>query len=218
MANVSAVTAANRPVTDGLSGPGGTLGKDAFMNLLVTQLRYQDPLQPMENTEFIAQLAQFSSLEQLWYMNANSQTNTLLLQSLQNTVMSGFLDREVWASGGRLWLPESGEVTLHYTVAGPALVTVEVLNAGGQVVRTLQVQAQQRGEQQCAWDGKDSAGQRVASGAYFFRVKAVDENGAQVSATPYTVGTVTGVRFNNGSAQLLLGGLEVSPSDLVMVR
>ncbi|MBC7186094.1 MAG: hypothetical protein H5U38_03565, partial [Calditrichaeota bacterium] len=218
MANVSAVTGANMPVTNSLSGPGGTLGKDAFMNLLVTQLRYQDPLQPMENTEFIAQLAQFSSLEQLWYMNANSQTNTLLLQSLQNTVMSGFLDREVWATGGRVWVPESGEVTLHYTVAGPAQVTVEVLDAAGQVVRTLQVAAQQGGDQECTWDGKDSTGQRVASGAYSFRVKAVDESGAQVSATPYTVGTVTGVRFNNGSAQLLLDGLEVSPSDLVMVR
>ncbi|MDZ7296079.1 MAG: flagellar hook assembly protein FlgD [candidate division KSB1 bacterium] len=204
--------------TKSLGGPGGALGKEAFMQLLVTQLRYQDPLAPMENTEFIAQLAQFSSLEQLWNVSANTQTNTLLLQSLQNTVLSGFVDREVWASGGKVWLPDEGDVTLHYTLGGPAQVTVEVLNEAGLVVRTLLVGLQGAGETHCTWDGRNSAGQRLSSGTYSFRVKAVDESGAAVTATPYTVGTVTGVRFKNGNALLLLGGLEVSPSDLVLLR
>ncbi len=218
MPEVSQVNRSTDSAANVLSGPGGTLGKEAFMQLLVTQLRYQDPLQPMENTEFIAQLAQFSSLEQLWNMNTNTQTNTLLLQSLQNTVLSGFVDREVWVNGGKAWLPEEGEVTLHYALAGAAQVVVEVLNAAGQVVRRLEVGQQGAGDAQCAWDGKDNMGQRLPSGVYSFRVTAVDAAGATVAATPYTVGTVTGVRFRNGNALLLLHGLEVSPSDLVLLR
>lgn len=218
MADVTSVTNSSAGAHNSLTGTGGSLGKGAFMNLLVTQLRYQDPLAPMENTEFIAQLAQFSSLEQLWYLNTNTQTNTLMLQSLQNTIIGGFLEREVWATGGRVWLPEQGEVNLHYALASAAQVTVEVLDASGRVVRTLQLGSRSAGDNAITWDGENDAGQRLASGAYSFRVMAVDDSGAQVTATPYTVGRVTGVRFSGGGARLLLDGLEVSPSDLVMLR
>ncbi|MCK4306901.1 flagellar hook capping protein, partial [candidate division WOR-3 bacterium] len=60
------------------------MGKDEFLKLLTIQLKYQDPLQPMGNTEFLAQLAQFTSLEQLMNMNGNLQANFLMMQSLNN--------------------------------------------------------------------------------------------------------------------------------------
>ena len=164
VADVTSVTNSSAGTRNSLTGPGGSLGKDAFMNLLVTQLRYQDPLAPM------------------------------------------------------VWLPEQGEVDLHYALASAAQVTVEVLDASGRVVRTLQLGSQSAGDNAITWDGENDAGQRLASGAYSFRVTAVDDGGAQVTATPYTVGRVTGVRFSGGSARLLLDGLEVSPSDLVMLR
>lgn len=66
-------------MSDAISAPGGALGKDAFLQLMVTQMRYQDPLQPQDNSQFLAQLAQFSSLEQ---MQNISQSTTNELQAL----------------------------------------------------------------------------------------------------------------------------------------
>jgi flagellar basal-body rod modification protein FlgD len=83
------------------------LSKDDFLKLFVTQLRYQNPLDPMNNTEFTSQLAQFSSLEQL--QNMNTQMNNLLLSqnSLQNTMISNLIGKQVKISGNE----EYGTVT-----------------------------------------------------------------------------------------------------------
>ena len=73
------------------------LDKQAFLNLLVTQLKYQDPLNPMENTEFVAQLAQFSSLEQLVNVNDNLQADAVLSQSVNNSLIASLIGNEVKA-------------------------------------------------------------------------------------------------------------------------
>ena len=79
------------------------MGKDAFLELLVTQLRYQDPLKPMENTEFLAQLSQFSSLEQLWNVNETLGQNVDLTQSVNNALMTNLIGKEVKVSGNVLY-------------------------------------------------------------------------------------------------------------------
>lgn len=202
----------------GQSGMSSALGKEAFMNLLVTQLRYQDPLEPMENTEFVAQLAQFSSLEQLWNMNGNLETNVLLIQSLQNSMMAGLIGREIRLLGNSIVLPESGQVSLHYSIEANAKVTVEIMDSTGSVVRTLQLGTQEAGNNQCLWDGEDELAQKLDAGIYTFRVQAADQAGNEVSSTTYTVGSVTGVRFLTGNPILLIGNLEVSPSDIIEIR
>ncbi|MBW1702547.1 MAG: flagellar hook assembly protein FlgD, partial [Deltaproteobacteria bacterium] len=90
-----------------LSTPGdSTLGKDAFLNLLVTQLRHQDPLSPMESTQFTAQLAQFSSLEQLSSVNENLGILRIYQASINNSQAVGFIGKTVKASGDSVYLTE----------------------------------------------------------------------------------------------------------------
>ena len=219
MANVSA-TNSSLLLTDpyAYSGAtGGVLGKEAFMNLLVTQLTHQDPLEPMENTEFVAQLAQFSSLEQLWNVNGNLQANVLLTQSLQNSLMSGLIDRDIRFEGNNIILNESGEGTLYYTLNTAAVVKVEILDANENVVRTLELGQRSAGNNQELWDGNDDFGQSLDSGVYSYRITATDHDGNDVFAQTYTVGTVTGVRFSGGNPILLIGDFEVSPSEIVEI-
>jgi flagellar basal-body rod modification protein FlgD len=195
----------------------GELDKQAFLNLLVTQLKCQDPLEPMENTEFIAQLAQFSSLEQLTNMNGNMETNVLLMQSLQNSMMAGLIGKEITVTGDTVQLSEDGEVSLRYSIEENADVTVEILDSSGLVVRILECGSQEVGNNTCQWDGEDESGDRLTAGSYTFRVQASDAAGNEVESTTYTVGTITGVRFTGGSTILLLGDLEVSPSDILEI-
>jgi len=85
----------NSSAASALSGvpANQNLDKEAFLQLLVTQLKNQDPLSPMDNTEFVAQLAQFSSLEQLSNMNSSLQSNALVTQSMNNSVMAELIEK-----------------------------------------------------------------------------------------------------------------------------
>ncbi len=217
MANVTA-TNGNLFLSDPYAESGTTnavLGKEAFLNLLVTQLTNQDPLEPMENTEFVAQLAQFSSLEQLWNVNGNLEANVLLTQSLQNSLMSSLIDQDVRLAGDAVILNESGEATLYYTLAADAVVTIEILGEDGEVVRTLELGQLSAGDNRYYWNGEDNYGKSLDPGVYSYRVSAVDQDGNDVYAQLFTVGMVTGVRFSDGIPILLIGEFPVSPAEIV---
>ena len=113
---VSSTTAATAAAnTQGVQGSSRqALGKDDFLKLLITQMRYQDPLSPMDNTQFLAQMAQFSSLEQMQNLNESFDQSMLLSQSLNNSSAAGFIGRHVRASGDGVTLGPSGSVELGY--------------------------------------------------------------------------------------------------------
>ena len=205
------------PSTESMLESDGTMGKQAFMNLLVTQLKYQDPLNPMENTEFVAQLSQFSSLEQLMNMNTNMETNMLLTQSLQNSMMTGLIDHNIRVLGNNTILSNSEDAAISYALYDDALVSIDIMDSSGTVVRTITAGAQSAGINEYAWDGKDDQGQQLADGLYSYQINALDEAGQDVSVTTYTVGVVSGIKFANGSPTLLIGDLEVSPADIVEI-
>jgi flagellar basal-body rod modification protein FlgD len=98
MADVGAVTGVTQTATTAATSTASLLGKDDFLKLLTTQLRYQDPLKPMENTEFISQMAQFTSLEQMANLNKNFETFSSTLSSAINmeTILS-FLNKNIVA-------------------------------------------------------------------------------------------------------------------------
>ncbi len=195
------------------------LGKDDFLKLLITQLNYQDPLNPMEGTEFSAQLAQFSSLEQLQNIHQELKNsidaNYLLTTSINNTLAATVIGKSVKATGNQIYLGEDGNATLHYDLSDDASkVTIEILDENDQVKRTIQLEDVAKGEQSYTWDGKDNAGISLAQGKYRFRVKATDEEGNPVSVQTYMVGTITGVRYGYNGAELLIGDLSLAMSDV----
>lgn len=192
------------------------LGKDAFLQLLVTQLRYQDPLSPMENEAFLAQLAQFSSLEQMQEMNANLEDSMLLTQSLNNSAAAGLIGKNVRASGDEVTVEAGGTAKLGYVLGDAAQhVTVTVLDESGRVVRVLEATGQSNGSHSIDWDGRNIAGEAVPAGTYTFDVEATDSEGNPVPSVSWVEGRVDGVTFRGGSAFLLVGDREVPLSSVL---
>src|SRR5260221_2991045 len=115
------------------------LDKNAFLKLLVAQMKNQDPLKPMDNTEFVAQLAQFSNLEQVMGINQRLDTLTAQGQGLQNTEIAGLVGRTVTVNGKTVGLDGSGgAASFRFTLrAASDQTTITFTDSSGKAVRTM---------------------------------------------------------------------------------
>ncbi|HLA40506.1 MAG TPA: flagellar hook assembly protein FlgD, partial [Candidatus Glassbacteria bacterium] len=150
------------------SGVGGVenraqLMKDDFLKLLVTQLQYQDPLNPASNQEFAAQLAQFSSLEQLTEMNKSLSkgldSDAVLANTINNSLATGFLGKEVHAVGDVINLEQGKNAMIRFSQAAASVDTiVNIYTPQGALVRTIELGGVPAGGSQTEWDGRDQYG------------------------------------------------------------
>ncbi|MBN2467891.1 MAG: flagellar hook assembly protein FlgD [Deltaproteobacteria bacterium] len=188
-----------------------TLGKEDFLYLLVNQLKAQDPLNPMESTEFTAQLAQFSSLEELGQINDSLEYLQLYQASSNNAQAVGFIGREVEAIDNALVIDDGTADDIHFNLAGDAdAVFGLIYNSDGQVVRILEYGGYSSGKHDVSWDGRDNAGGRLPDGEYTVELSATDADGESVGMDPFIRGRVTGVFFNDGVTYLIVDDKEVA--------
>ena len=163
------------PTLDGYDrSQTNNLAKDDFLNLLVTQLQYQNPLEPMQDQEFISQLAQFSQLEQLENMNGsletNSQVNYLMSQTIANTMATTLIGKDVIAEGVDFVINEGDTADLSFELgADAAEATIDIYDEDGSLVRTVDLTDLPQGMNTYTWDGTDNSGQTVASGRYYIK-------------------------------------------------
>ena len=154
-----------------------TLGKDDFMKLLLAQLKNQDPLKPLDGTDFAAQLAQFSSLEQLSNMNAelkNQSVNQMTMNYAQSVNMIG---KDVVTNSGNSLVVSGPTTDLNYKLSADAeTVTITILDKKGNLVKTWDETAQKAGMNKVTWDTSD-----VEKEDYTFQVIAKDSKGQTVS-------------------------------------
>ncbi len=197
----------------------GTMGKEDFLKLLVAQLSHQDPLQPMENTEFVAQLAQFSSLEQLMSVNSNLGLLQVAETAMTNSQVTYLIGKEVEAKGDHLQLSSSGSANVNFDLSTAAKdVTVKIKDAQGNTIRTLDAGSKKAGLTSVAWDGKDSIGNQMPAGTYSIEVSATDGSGNAVEASTMFRGTVTGISYQDGLPVLEIGSTTVQVGDVTAVR
>ena len=196
-----------------------SLGKDAFLNLLVTQLQYQDPLAPMGSTEFTAQLAQFSSLEQLNNVNENLEYLQLYQASLNNSQAVGFIGKRITATGDAISLADGESDDIRFNLAGDAdSIMIKIFDTDGTLVKNYDVGSVEAGENNIEWDGTDNNDNNMPDGEYSFEIIATDVDGRQVDVTTFTSGKVTGVTFVNSVAYLLVGGMKIPLNTVVEVN
>ncbi len=187
----------------------GALTQEDFLNLLMTQMRFQNPLQPMDSYQMASQMAQLSTVEA---MNQMSQSikNMETYQSSSSSLQSmGLVGKKVEVQGNVLSLEGGKASEASYQLAKPGKVKVYVYHASGTLVRTLDEGLKDSSRQTMVWDGKGQKGAALPDGEYFFRVEAVDEKGQPLQPVTYMKGTVSGVTFENGVPYLQIGSQKI---------
>lgn len=153
------------------------LGKDQFLNLLVAQLNNQNPLEPQGNGEFIAQLAQFSTVEGVEKLNASMETILSGYQSSQALQASSLVGRKVIVPVDKAVVDTSESFKASMVLpATSSNVYVNVYDSAGSVVNRINLGEQQAGNVSFIWDGKDSSGELMPPGTYKFEAQATYGN------------------------------------------
>lgn len=191
--------------------------QDRFMTLLVTQMKNQDPLNPMDNAQVTSQMAQLNTVTGI---NKLNETVASLMSSMelgQTYQASNMIGHNVFVEGKTVSTDGTGG---YFGVAlpnGADSVTVEIKNAAGSTVRTLTFGSQEAGNSILQWDGMNEDGQAAPTGDYTFNVSAKVAS-STVSATPLSVAQVLSVSSNSGSVKLNLSDASsVSVSDIVEI-
>ena len=184
-----------------------------FLTLLTTQLQNQDPLSPMDSTQFTQQLVAMTGVEA--QINGNAKLDTLIAQgkSQQLTAAAGFIGDSITATGNQAWLDANGNpVQIGYTLpsaAGAALI--QISDSSGNIVANLQGTTN-KGFNTGTWDGTNDQGTAMPSGVYTVQVQALDQNSQPITSgiTQSIIGTVTNVTSDsNNDTELAIGGVTV---------
>lgn len=193
-----------------------TFGKDFdnFLTLLTSQLKYQDPLSPMDSTQFTTQLVQFTSVEQQIKQNKNLESMMAMQQTMQLASAANYIGKSVEA-GGKSVVLNGGEASISYRLDSAAKeVSIAIKNSAGEVVRTL-TGSPNTGLQTVTWDGRTDGGTRLADGTYSFVVTPKDirdqvmavKTGYTGKITGFDVADDGGIILRAGSARIPIGDL-----------
>lgn len=205
--------------TQAAGGRSNIVDKDGFLKLLITQMQHQDPFSPMENEQMMSQMAQFSSLEQMQSMNANLasslQWDLLFNQTINNTMATSLIGRDVEALGKDLVLKAGGSASVKYNLNSFATeLTAEIRNGAGDVVYSEPLGAHDAGSHEWTWNGTDYRGARQAPGVYQVQLVARNAAGEAVAVDTYRLGRVDSVEYVEGQAFLLVDGQRIALGDV----
>ena len=202
------------------SSVGGTLAsstadesQDRFLKLLVTQMRNQDPMNPMDNAQVTTQLAQISTVGGIDKLNSSLSAMSSAMSATQNAALIG---RTVVVASDLVRFGGSSPVTVGVELAAAAdKVDVNIVDATGRTVRSMAFGALPQGTSTFEWDGRNNAGQTVAAGDYSLRLNATAAS-KPVTASGLVAGYVDSVSMQGGSSLLNLRSL--GAADVSQVR
>jgi flagellar basal-body rod modification protein FlgD len=193
------------------------LDQDAFLELMLTQIKYQDPLNPMESGDFLSQMAQFGTVNGITELNNSFATLSGSLQSSQALQASTMVGNTVLVPGNVSELVSGGQISGAVDVSSSAAnLVLNITDATGQTVRQVDLGSQTAGMTKFTWDGLDNSGNTVPGGTYTIEAAAMvgGEAVAQSVLVNAKVGSVT-LSKNGGEPLLNLNGLgTVSISDV----
>lgn len=217
MALESITSSLGSPPETSITGvtPAEALGRDQFLTLLIAQLQNQDPLNPLESQDFTAQMAQFSSLEQLFDVNESLMNIQSAITSSEKENALDYIGMEVKAAGNTLYKYEDNMDQGSYYIEDGANVILTIFDDAGMEIRRIELGYQEAGEHDVAWDGRDENGNLMTDGIYTYDISAQDEMGSEIHSITYSKGKVTGVSNQYGQTYLIIGERLLEPESVL---
>ena len=205
----AAASSSSSSSSSSTSSSSSSLDYNDFLTLFTTQLQYQDPTNPLQSYELAAQLAQFSTVEQLTKANTNLTSIESYLASLNNTGMIDLVGKEVIGNGGNIQVGGGTVIAPSYTLPASSSssaysVTVKIYDSDDNLVRTLSLTDQAAGTYAVDWDGTDSSGTTVDDGQYYCKITAEDSSGSSSTITPTNTGTVYSFVMDSSNPYVIL--------------
>src|SRR3984893_528927 len=209
-------TAASSTATTGMQTIAGNF--DTFLQLLTTQLQNQDPLSPLDTSQFTQQLVEFASVEQQINMNTNLQTLISMQQTSEATSALQLVGSTVTVSGNSATLSNatSSPATWSLNAATPATANLTITSSAGTTVYTG-TRSLNAGTQSFTWSGKGNNGQTWPDGTYTLSINAAGANGQAVSVSSQVQGVVSGVNTSANPPTLTVSGQTVQLSQITSI-
>jgi flagellar basal-body rod modification protein FlgD len=192
------------------------LGQADFMRLMTEQLKHQDPLKPLSNSEFIGQLAQFSTVQGISDLNTVVKGFGDALTGDQVLKGASLVGHAVLIPSEKLALAASGNATGVVMAPSPGTTRVEITDATGVVVKKIEIDVEAKGEMSFAWDGLNAKGERMPAGTYSIKATHTDTSGTATALNTYVDSTVESVTIGSDGLYLNLPGLGTAPLDYVL--
>jgi flagellar basal-body rod modification protein FlgD len=209
----SAATTLNAQAASTSKNP--TLTEQDFLKLFTTQLQYQDPLNPMDTSQMLGQIAQLNTVQAM-----NDITQAMKNMEATNSLQAvGLIGKKVETQGNSLSIDGQGNVSGgSYQLANAGHAYIQISAANGKVVRVINVGAKDTSKQTFTWDGKDQQGAALPAGNYTFGVLAMDANNQSIQVATSMIQTVTGISFKNGVTYLNLGSNQITVNDIIAIQ
>lgn len=198
------------------------LDKDAFLKLMLAQLQNQDPLEPLDGTDYSAQLAQFSSLEQMQNinesLNMSLDANFLLTQSINNTMTASMIGQEVKIAGNTIKNEGQDKAVIGYDLLANAHeIKVNIYDSHNVLVKTYEDLDTDAGQYKLSWDFTDDNGNDVSVGDYRVEIEAKTLGLKDMEVPQYLVGQIGAVRFSADNTTIVVNDIEYDISEIFEV-
>ena len=193
------------------------LSQEDFLNLFVTQMRNQNPLEPMDNFQMATQMAQMTSAESLKSIYEAVEKLAASQASWSNFQASALIGKKVEYQGNGITLDQGTVSQASYQLASPGKALLQVYDEAGNLVWNSVAGLKDGTKQKFEWNGRNQQGVQLPDGPYFLKVSAVDEKGSPISVTTRGVGAVNGVSLENGTSFLQVGRNKISMSEITAI-
>jgi flagellar basal-body rod modification protein FlgD len=216
--SVAAVSTATGSSSSGSVSNNNMGNTNMFLQLLVAQMKNQDPLKPQDPTQMVTQLAQFNSLQQQITSNQYLKQMAASQGSNSSNAASYLGHTAVVNSGNFTFDGTTPQQILAKLSSAASYASVQVLDSQGNVVSTLNSGALPSGTSSFSWNGTKDTGGTAPSGNYSIQIKATDATGQPVTSTAQTMGSVSAVDLSSGGTQLVVNGSPVPLSNISQIR